>query len=65
MPNNAECCGGEYTPVYEPIFYEVQHPCDSGTVAAPGSHWPDGPGTLPRPSLVAVTKTSGDPRIGS
>jgi secreted PhoX family phosphatase len=65
MPNNAECCGGEFTPDNETIFYAVQHPGDSGTVAAPGSHWPDGPGTLPRPSLVAVTKTSGDPRIGS
>lgn len=65
MPNNAECCGGEFTPDNETIFYTVQHPGDSGTVAAPGSSWPDGPGTLPRPSLVAVTKTAGDPRIGS
>ena len=65
VPNNAECCGGEFTPDNETIFYAIQHPGDSGTVVAPGSHWPDGPGTLPRPSVVAVTKADGDPRIGS
>jgi hypothetical protein len=65
VPKNAECCGGEFTPNNEAIFFAIQHPGDSGTVVAPGSHWPDGPGTLPRPSVVAVQKTSGDPRIGS
>lgn len=47
------------------LFASIQHPGEGGTLTAPTSHWPDG-GTKPaRPSVVVVTKTTGEPRIGS
>lgn len=47
------------------LFASIQHPGEGGTLAASTSHWPDGGDRPARPSVVAVVKTGGDPRIGS
>ena len=64
-PIDAEICGCEFTPDGNTLFLSVQHPGDGGDVAAPTSDWPDGKGSLPRPSIIAITKKKGDPTIGS
>jgi secreted PhoX family phosphatase len=57
VPYGAETCG----PVIQDrhVFVAVQHPgeIDGASVEHPASVWPDGPGHLPRPSIVNVTKT--------
>jgi uncharacterized protein len=58
-PVGAEVCGCEFTPDGSTLFLAIQHPGEGGTVAAPRSTWPDGPGHLPRPSLIAVTRDDG------
>jgi len=54
MPIGAETCG----PVIQRdrVLVCVQHPGekDGATATNPASTWPDGPGTIPRPSVVAV-----------
>jgi uncharacterized protein len=54
VPIGAEACG----PIIEEQFVlvSVQHPgeVDNASADRPASHWPDGPGTQPRPSVVAV-----------
>ncbi|MDT0344185.1 PhoX family protein [Streptomyces litchfieldiae] len=64
VPVGGETCG----PIVEEhrVLVAVQHPgeVDGSSHENPGSHWPDGPGTLPRPSVVNVTRTDGR-RIGS
>ena len=64
VPNGAEVCGPEFTPDFQTLFVNVQHPGESGAGPNdPQSVWPDG--TWPSlPSLVAVTKDGGG-RIGS
>ncbi|MEU0722828.1 PhoX family phosphatase [Streptomyces sp. NPDC006140] len=54
MPKGAECCGPIIT--RDRILVAPQHPgeTDGATAENPGSTWPDGPGKLPRPSVVAV-----------
>ncbi len=56
VPRGAEACG----PVIEDrlVLVSVQHPgqVDGASTQAPASHWPDGPGTQPRPSVVSVWK---------
>lgn len=64
-PVGAEVCGGEFTPDDRALFIAIQHPGQGGTLAAPTSHWPDGNGLPPRPSLIAVSKQRGNRRIGS
>lgn len=49
----------------ETLFVTIQHPGEGSTFAAPTSHFPDGGTSVPRPSLIAVTKDRGEPRIGS
>jgi len=46
------------------LFLSIQHPGEGGTVAEPRSHWPDGPGTQPRSSVIAITREGGG-TIGS
>ncbi|WP_439659373.1 PhoX family protein [Lentzea sp. HUAS TT2] len=57
VPVGAETCG----PIIEErrIIVAVQHPgeLDGATVEKPGSTWPGGPGTIARPSVVAVRRT--------
>ena len=64
VPRGAEVCGPEFTPDFETLFVNVQHPGEaSAGPDDPQSLWPDGVWP-PLPSLVAVTKTGGG-RIGS
>ena len=64
VPRGAEECGPEFTPDFESLFVNVQHPGErSAGPDDPQSLWPDGVWP-PLPSLVAVTKTGGG-RIGS
>jgi uncharacterized protein len=57
VPRGAETCG----PVIEDrlALVSVQHPghVDGASAEAPASHWPDGPGSQPRPSVVSIWKT--------
>ncbi|MFI1015523.1 PhoX family protein [Streptomyces sp. NPDC020965] len=59
VPVGAETCG----PVIQDrrVLVAVQHPgeTDFATVENPGSTWPDGPGRLVRPAVVAVWRTDG------
>jgi secreted PhoX family phosphatase len=63
-PVGAEICGCQFSPDAETLFLSIQHPGEGGTVMAPRSHWPDGPGTQPRSSVIAITREGGGP-IGS
>ncbi|MBW0105468.1 PhoX family protein, partial [Pseudonocardia sp. KRD-291] len=54
VPRGGECCG----PIVRDDFVliSVQHPgdLDDASPEQPASTWPDGPGTQPRPSVVAI-----------
>ncbi|MET0534572.1 MAG: PhoX family phosphatase, partial [Steroidobacter sp.] len=63
-PMGCEVCGCEFTPDGETLFLSIQHPGEGGNTAEPNSHWPDGPGTLPRASVIAIRKEGGG-SIGS
>lgn len=58
-PVGAEICGCQFSPDGETLFLSIQHPGEGGTVASPISHWPDGPGTQPRATVIAVRKEGG------
>ncbi|HEY7639930.1 MAG TPA: PhoX family phosphatase [Steroidobacteraceae bacterium] len=58
-PVGAEICGCQFSPDCETLFLSIQHPGEGGSVTEPRSHWPDGPGTQPRPSVIAITKDGG------
>jgi len=58
-PVGAEICGCQFSPDGETLFLGIQHPGEGGSVTEPRSHWPDGPGTQPRPSVIAVTREGG------
>lgn len=62
-PVGCEICGPEFAPDYRTLFCAIQHPGEGSTLTQPLSTWPDG--TVPRPSVIAVRKLYGDPRIGS
>ncbi|MEU2548082.1 PhoX family protein [Streptomyces roseolus] len=59
VPRGAETCG----PVIQDrrVLVAVQHPgeLDGASVENPASTWPDGPGKIVRPSVVAVWRTDG------
>ncbi|MFD6243985.1 PhoX family protein [Streptomyces roseolus] len=59
VPRGAETCG----PVIQDrrVLVAVQHPgeLDGASVENPASAWPDGPGKIVRPSVVAVWRTDG------
>ncbi|MFJ3931978.1 MULTISPECIES: PhoX family protein [unclassified Streptomyces] len=59
VPTGAETCG----PVIQDrrVLVAVQHPgeVDGATVEKPASTWPDGPGRIVRPSVVAVYRKDG------
>ncbi|GGQ10991.1 PhoX family protein [Streptomyces roseolilacinus] len=61
VPVGAETCG----PVIQNrrVLVAVQHPgeVDGASVEKPASSWPDGPGKLVRPSVVAVYREDGRP----
>ena len=54
VPNGAETCGPYVD--RERVMVCVQHPGEvtGASVEAPASTWPDGPGSVPRPAVVAV-----------
>ncbi|MEU6373686.1 PhoX family protein [Streptomyces sp. NPDC046909] len=60
MPVGAETCG----PIVQDrrVLVAVQHPGEisGATVEQPASVWPDGPGKIVRPAVVAVWRTDGD-----
>jgi uncharacterized protein len=58
-PVGAEICGCQFSPDCETLFLSIQHPGEGGNVAEPRSHWPDGPGTQPRSSVIAITRDGG------
>ncbi|MDX3850345.1 PhoX family protein [Streptomyces sp. AK02-01A] len=59
VPNGAETCG----PLIQDrrVLVAVQHPgeLDGASVEKPASTWPDGPGRIVRPSVVAVWRKDG------
>ncbi|MEU1306613.1 PhoX family protein [Streptomyces shenzhenensis] len=59
MPNGAETCG----PIVQErrVLVAVQHPgeVDGASVEQPASAWPDGPGKIVRPAVVAVWRADG------
>ncbi|MGX2996442.1 PhoX family protein [Streptomyces sp. JNUCC 64] len=61
VPVGAETCG----PVVQErrVLVAVQHPgeTDGATAERPGSTWPEGPGELVRPAVVAVWRRDGGP----
>lgn len=60
-PRGAEVCGCEFTPDGRALLLTIQHPGEGGSLAAPVSHWPDGPGHAPRPALIALRRLDGEP----
>jgi secreted PhoX family phosphatase len=58
-PVGAEICGCQFSPDCETLFLSIQHPGEGGSVTEPRSQWPDGPGTQPRPSVIAITREGG------
>jgi secreted PhoX family phosphatase len=63
-PIGAEICGCDITEDGRTLFLTMQHPGAGGTVEAPVSHWPDGGGAAPRPSLVAIYPTQAERKLG-
>lgn len=60
-PVGAELCGCEFTPDGRALLLTIQHPGEGGTLSEPLSHWPDGPGHAPRPTLIALRREDGEP----
>lgn len=58
-PVGCEVCGCQFSPDGETLFLSIQHPGEGGSTAESKSHWPDGPGTQPRASVIAITKKGG------
>ena len=55
-PIDAEFTGPWFSPDYRTLFLSVQHPGASsrGDLTKLTSHWPDGPGNLPKSSVIAL-----------
>jgi secreted PhoX family phosphatase len=47
------------------LFVTIQHPGEGSTFASPTSNFPDGGNRPPKPSVVVVTRNSGDQTIGA
>lgn len=60
-PAGAEVCGCAFTPDGSTLFLAIQHPGEGGTLERPVSSWPDGPGHVPRPSVIALRREDGEP----
>ena len=60
-PVGAEVCGCAFVPDGRTLLLTIQHPGEEGTLARPLSSWPDGPGHVPRPSLIALRRKDGAP----
>ncbi|NUW32298.1 PhoX family phosphatase [Nonomuraea sp. SMC257] len=66
VPIGAETCGPMVTSDQRSVFVAVQHPgeVDGATPDSPVSHWPDGEGGQPRPSVAVTWHTQGK-KIGA
>ncbi|MEV0201581.1 PhoX family phosphatase [Nonomuraea sp. NPDC050691] len=66
VPIGAETCGPMVTPDQRSVFVAVQHPgeADGATPDSPVSHWPDGEGGQPRPSVAVAWHAQGK-KIGA
>lgn len=53
-PLGAEVCGCTFMPDGRTLLLAIQHPGEGGSLARARSSWPDGPGHVPRPALVAL-----------
>lgn len=54
-PVEAELTGPSFSPDGKTLFLSVQHPGEeSKSASAPTSLWPNGVGTVPKPSVVAI-----------
>ena len=55
-PVDAEFTGPWFSPDYKTLFLSVQHPGSRTmhNLKKPTSTWPDGPGELPKPAVVAI-----------
>jgi secreted PhoX family phosphatase len=65
-PIDCEITGVDTTPDGRTLFVGIQHPGETGSTAAPTSHWPDSQATgsagatvRPRSAIVAITKSDG------
>lgn len=64
-PHGAELCGPAFTPDGKTLFVSIQHPAeDSESTEKLTTRWPDFGQSLPRPSVVAITRQDGG-EIGS
>jgi uncharacterized protein len=55
-PRDAEFTGPMFSEDYKTLFLSVQHPgLQTKDPAKPTSHWPDGPGHLPKSAVVMIT----------
>lgn len=53
-PNECEVTGLTWSADHKTMFVGIQHPGEKGN-----SHFPDGPGTVPRSAIIAVTQNDG------
>ena len=60
-PPGAEISGCSFTPDGRTLLLTVMHPGDGGNLEPLLSAWPDGPGHVPRPSLIALRRKDGRP----
>ncbi|MEY2731057.1 MAG: hypothetical protein RL584_2183 [Pseudomonadota bacterium] len=65
-PKDCEVTGIAFTPDYQTMFVNVQHPGEDGTLANPTSAWPASQagaaaGRRPRSATVVVTRRGGGP----
>lgn len=64
-PNDAEFTGPCFAPDGKTLFLSVQHPGEeSKSLDALTSHWPDGSGSLPRSTVVAISGPAMDQLVG-
>jgi secreted PhoX family phosphatase len=58
-PPGSEVAGCAFVPDGKALLLSIQHPGEGGHLARTVSTWPDGPGHLPRPSLIALRREDG------
>ncbi len=60
-PLGAEVAGPSFTPDGTALFLSVQHPAEDSSIDTPDTRWPNfGKDSVPRSSVVVITKKDGD-----